>query len=72
MKIITVDDFWSWATDKLAVGLRAGTWYNRRQPYGMPGFLNDFQSRIIGYATLRQIRVKNSIVLILSFFNFRE
>ena len=55
-----IDDFWTWATTKLAVGLRANTWYNNQQPYGLAGYLNDFTSRIVGYAVFRQIRVKNS------------
>jgi hypothetical protein len=48
-----------WSIGKLANGLRAKTWYNGSQPYGMAGFLNDFTSRMVGYATLRQLRVKN-------------
>ncbi len=52
-------DFWSWTTDKLSPGLRANTWYNNLQPYGLAGYLNDFSSRMVGYASLRQLRVKN-------------
>jgi hypothetical protein len=59
-KIETIDDFWSWSINKLCMGLRASKWYNQVQPYGLAGFLNDFSSRMIGYATLRQLRVKNS------------
>jgi len=55
-----VDDFWTWSISKLAVGLRANEWYNQGQPYGLAGFLNDFSSRMVGYANLRQLRVKNS------------
>ena len=42
------------------MGLRASAWYNGGQPDGLGGFLNDFSSRMVGYATLRQLRVKNS------------
>lgn len=49
-----------WSIYKLAVGLRANEWYNKGQPYGLAGFIDDFSSRMIGYATLRQLRVKNS------------
>ena len=63
-KIKNVDDFWSWCITKLSIGLRADSWYNHDQPYGMAGFLNDFASRIIGFATLRQLRVKNSKIII--------
>jgi polycystin 1L2 len=54
-----VDDFWSWSIDKLSPGLRANAWYNNLQPYGLAGYLNDFSSRMVGFATLRQLRVKN-------------
>ena len=60
LKIKTIDEFWSWSINKLCKGLRAETWYNGNQPYGLSGFLGDFSSRMIGYATLRQLRVKNS------------
>lgn len=43
----------------LAVGLRANTWYNGRQPYGLAGYTNDFVSRMVGYGLMRQIRVSN-------------
>jgi hypothetical protein len=59
IKIQKIEDFWSWTIDKLATGLRANTWYNDKPPYGLAGFINDFSSRMIGYATLRQLRVKN-------------
>jgi hypothetical protein len=51
---------------KLSPGLRANEWYNGEQPYGLAGFLGDFSSRMVGYATLRQLRVKNGNKLKLS------
>ena len=68
IKIYNINDFWSWSMNKLATGLRANTWYNDEQPYGLAGFLNDFSSRMIGYATLRQLRVKNGKHLKISLF----
>ena len=60
-KITTVDDFWEWSIKKLSSGLRANVWYNEvTQPYGLAGYINDFASRMIGYTTLRQLRVKKS------------
>jgi hypothetical protein len=58
-KIKSNEDFWFWSINKLAVGLRANEWYNKGQPYGLAGFINDFSSRMIGYVALRQLRVKN-------------
>lgn len=55
-----MDEFWDWTINTLAVGLRANTWYNGRQPYGLAGYTNDFVSRMIGYGLMRQIRVGNN------------
>jgi polycystin 1L2 len=44
----------------LSEGLRAGKWYNEDQPIGLAGYINDKSSRMIGYATIRQLRMKNS------------
>jgi len=68
-KIQNVDDFWTWSQTKLASGLRASIWYNSIQPYGLAGYINDFSSRMVGYATLRQLRVKNGIKLKILKFN---
>ena len=54
-----MEDFWFWSQTKLASGLRASTWYNDDQPYSLAGYINDFSSRMVGYATLRQLRVRN-------------
>ena len=67
-KIKTVDEFWTWSIEKLAFGQRANTWYNGQQPYGLAGFLNDFSSRMVGYATLRQLRVRNSKPNLFAYF----
>ena len=38
-------------------GLRALNYYNDEQPLFLRGYINDKQSRIMGYATMRQLRV---------------
>ena len=68
LKIKTNEDFWSWSINKLAPGLRASTWYNQKPSYGLAGFINDFASRMVGYATLRQLRVSNSKIYSLERF----
>lgn len=51
------DDFWSWAKSGMGNGLRALNYYNDEQPLFLRGYINDKQSRIMGYATMRQLRV---------------
>ncbi len=38
----------------------ATKWYNDDRPINLAGFINDKNSRMVGYATLRQLRVKTS------------
>ncbi|KAK3089119.1 hypothetical protein FSP39_001015, partial [Pinctada imbricata] len=58
MKIKNQNDFWVWAKSGLITGLRASVWYNDDQPLFMRGYINDKQSRIMGYATMRQLRIR--------------
>jgi polycystin 1L2 len=55
-----LDDFWSWLDTDLLRNIRAEKWYNDQQPIGLAGFLNDKNSRIIGYSLVRQLRVKSN------------
>ncbi|XP_071129607.1 polycystin family receptor for egg jelly-like isoform X3 [Mytilus edulis] len=57
MKAKNQDDFWSWAKSGMGNGLRALNYYNDEQPLFLRGYINDKQSRIMGYATMRQLRV---------------
>ena len=41
-------------------GLRAGPYYNNYPPFYMRGYINDKVSRLMGYAILRQVRVRKS------------
>ncbi|XP_071515467.1 polycystin family receptor for egg jelly-like [Panulirus ornatus] len=55
-KIITADHFWRWAQNVILQEIRAQRWYNNEPPYGLRGFLEDRDNRIMGYGILRQIR----------------
>ncbi|RWS14806.1 polycystic kidney disease protein 1-like protein 2-like protein [Dinothrombium tinctorium] len=56
--IKTSKDLWHWINATLIHELRIGRWYNGYQAYGLRGFLNDKVNRMMGYAVLRQVRVK--------------
>jgi len=68
-KMSTVDEFWSWTRASLSENLRAQKWYNNKPPYGLAGYVNDLNSRIIGYAIMRQIRVKNGNYIFFLFYS---
>ncbi|KAK7471881.1 hypothetical protein BaRGS_00035465 [Batillaria attramentaria] len=55
-QIRNVEDFWAWAKSGLVNGLRAGPYYNNFPPFMLRGFVNDKVSKIVGYATMRQLR----------------
>ena len=41
--------------------LRAQNWYNGDAPRNLSGFINDKSNRLIGWATIRQLRVKSQL-----------
>ncbi|KAL3876324.1 hypothetical protein ACJMK2_034186 [Sinanodonta woodiana] len=51
------DHFWLWAKTGMIRGLRAGPYYNQDPPFFLRGYINDKVSRLMGYATMRQLRV---------------
>ncbi|OWF53241.1 Location of vulva defective 1 [Mizuhopecten yessoensis] len=57
-KITNVQNFWTWAKTGLATGIRANKWYNDDHPLFLRGYINDKVSRLMGYATMRQLRSK--------------
>ncbi|CAG0925513.1 unnamed protein product, partial [Notodromas monacha] len=56
MQIQTENDFWNWTHNVVIQETRAQNWYNGDAAYGLRGFLNDRNSRMMGYAILRQVR----------------
>ncbi|VDM15866.1 unnamed protein product [Hydatigera taeniaeformis] len=56
--INSIDGIWDWFETTLLPNLRASAWYNGAPPLGQRGFIGDRKNRIMGYATLRQVRVK--------------
>ena len=57
--ISTVDDYWNWLEKNFIRNLRAQKWYNDQQPRDLSGYMNDKTNRLIGWATMRQLRVKS-------------
>ncbi|XP_023332927.1 uncharacterized protein LOC111704811 [Eurytemora carolleeae] len=59
-EIVTTDDYWKWVHSTLLSELKAGPLYNGDPPYGLRGFIGDHTQRILGFATLRQVRIKRN------------
>ena len=59
-KVNTTDDWWVWASDTLVSEMKAGPLYNGQPPYGYRGYVGDLTQRMMGFATLRQVRIKRN------------
>ncbi|XP_066292808.1 polycystin-2-like [Branchiostoma lanceolatum] len=57
-QIKTIDEFWSWAQGSLLDGLQPGQWYNSQAADNIGPLVADKISMLVGYAILRQLRVK--------------
>ncbi|ESO89018.1 hypothetical protein LOTGIDRAFT_228960 [Lottia gigantea] len=57
-KVRNTAEYWKWSQSGLLNGIRASNYYNSDPPLLLRGFVNDKVSRIMGYATMRQLRVK--------------
>ncbi|VDO00120.1 unnamed protein product, partial [Rodentolepis nana] len=56
--INSIDGIWNWLEKVLLPNLRAGKWYNGMPPIGQRSLIGDRMNRIMGYATMRQVRVR--------------
>ncbi|CAF1484404.1 unnamed protein product, partial [Adineta steineri] len=60
-KINTIDEYWCWLENSFVSNIRAQQWYNGDIPQYLNGFVNDKSNRLIGWATMRQLRVKSEL-----------
>jgi len=56
LKISTIDDYWQWLENSFVGNIRAQQWYNGDIPQYLNGFVNDKTNRLIGWASMRQLR----------------
>jgi polycystin 1L2 len=61
LKISTIDEYWKWLEESFVSNLRAQQWYNGDSPRNLSGFINDKTNRIIGWANMRQLRIKSDL-----------
>ncbi|XP_078692040.1 polycystin-1-like protein 2 [Branchiostoma floridae x Branchiostoma belcheri] len=57
-QIKTTDQFWAWAQGPLLDGLQPGHWYNNQPADNIGPLVADKLSMLVGYAILRQLRVR--------------
>ena len=59
MKITTKNEYWKWLEKSFVSNLRSQEWYNGDPPRNLSGYLNDKTNRLIGWSTIRQLRIKS-------------
>ncbi|UJR07107.1 hypothetical protein I4U23_011395 [Adineta vaga] len=62
-KISTINDYWKWLEESFIKNLRAQQWYNGDSPRNLSGYINDKTIRLIGWATMRQLRIRSELCL---------
>ena len=54
------EDFWHWVSYEFIDKVKATEFYNGANYSNIGTYINDTSSILIGYPTIRQIRIKNS------------
>jgi polycystin 1L2 len=60
-QISRIDEYWTWLKKDFISDIRAQNWYNKDEPRNLSGFINDKTNRLIGWATMRQLRIKSDL-----------
>ncbi|CAF5227410.1 unnamed protein product, partial [Rotaria magnacalcarata] len=56
--ISRISEYWNWLENSFVENIRAQEWYNGQPPSNLSGYINDRSNRLIGWATMRQLRIK--------------
>ena len=59
IQIVKVNEFWKWLDQSFVDNIFVGNWYNGQLNNDTQGYLRDQTSLLIGWATMRQLRVKS-------------
>ncbi|CAL4065753.1 unnamed protein product, partial [Meganyctiphanes norvegica] len=54
------DKLWLFIKNGLLAKFWDDKWYNNQTKFGLNGFFSDYNNRILGYATIRQIRIQHN------------
>ncbi len=57
----TINQYWYWLENSFISNIRAQQWYNDDPPRNLNGFINDKSNRLIGWTTMRQLRIKSTL-----------
>ncbi|UJR19382.1 hypothetical protein I4U23_022512 [Adineta vaga] len=60
-KILSINEYWNWLEKDFVRNLRAQKWYNGKNVEYLRGYMNDTSNRIIGWALMKQFRIRAQI-----------
>ena len=66
LQIKVMADIWDYLRFTFLPGIREHAWYNNDPPKKRAGFIADRVSKLIGYPTIRQLRVKTGRFMVMS------
>ncbi|CAF4320428.1 unnamed protein product, partial [Adineta steineri] len=58
-KISTINQYWNWLENSFVENIHAQQWYNGDAARNLSGYINDKSNRLIGWVTMRQLRLKS-------------
>ena len=61
LQVRTIDEYWMWLKQIFTPKIRAQQWYNGDPPQYLSGFIDDKNQRLIGWPTMRQIRIRTRL-----------
>ncbi|CAF3607443.1 unnamed protein product [Adineta steineri] len=67
-QISRMTEYWDWLDNVFVDKIRAAKWYNGAQPANLSGYIADRTNRALGWASIRQLRVKPDSCAIMSAF----
>ena len=57
--IVAIDEYWNWLEETFINEIVVQNWYNGQRANDVQGYLSDQANRLVGWATIRQLRVKS-------------
>ncbi|CAF1084827.1 unnamed protein product [Adineta steineri] len=57
-QITTITQYWNWLEESFVNNIVAETWYNGQPDNTSQGYIIDKTNRLVGWATMRQLRIK--------------
>ncbi|CAF1534556.1 unnamed protein product [Adineta ricciae] len=61
VKISSMNEYWEWLEEDFVGKIRAHKWYNGKNVEYLRGYLNDTSNRLLGWALMKQSRIRTQL-----------